>query len=303
MAAVTTRAIVLRGHDYGDSSRIVRFYTEAFGLLSVVAHGVRGRAGKGSGGASSFATGELTAYVRPQRDLHTMKDFSPITSRDALARDTLRFAGASVATEIVLSHAEQERHERQARRQVRIRQSMLATLAVLLGLALTAGGLAYQQRESALDQERVARSQALAVRSASLAGGRPEASMLLAGEAYRAHTTAEARGALLSTQSQPFSDRLGGHRGPVNAVVFAPDDRFLATASSDGTVTLRRVSDRRTTATFTVSGPVRSIAFSPDGRTLAATSARGPVSLWDIAERRRKAVLPDSTKVARKSTL
>ncbi|GAA2257248.1 hypothetical protein GCM10010415_18260 [Streptomyces atrovirens] len=197
------------------------------------------------------------------------------------------------------SLAEQERHERQARRQVRIRQSMLATLAVLLGLALTAGGLAYQQRESALDQERVARSQALAVRSASLAGGRPEASMLLAGEAYRAHTTAEARGALLSTQSQPFSDRLGGHRGPVNAVVFAPDDRFLATASSDGTVTLRRVSDRRTTATFTVSGPVRSIAFSPDGRTLAATSARGPVSLWDIAERRRKAVLPDSTKGAR----
>ncbi|MFI1417673.1 helix-turn-helix domain-containing protein [Streptomyces sp. NPDC020731] len=197
------------------------------------------------------------------------------------------------------SLAEQEGHERQARRQVRLRQSMLATLVVLLGLALTAGGLAYQQRESAFDQERVARSQALAVRSASLAGGRPEASMLLAGEAYRAHATAEARGALLSTQSQPFSGRLGGHRGPVNAVVFAPDNRSLATASSDGTVTLRRVSDHRTTATFAVSGPVRSIAFSPDGRTLAATSARGPVSLWDIAERRRKAVLTDSTKGAR----
>ncbi|MFD7699943.1 helix-turn-helix domain-containing protein [Streptomyces caelestis] len=197
------------------------------------------------------------------------------------------------------SLAEQEGHERQARRQVRLRQSMLATLVVLLGLALTAGGLAYQQRESALDQERVARSQALAVRSASLAGGQPEASMLLAGEAYRAHATAEARGALLSTQSQPFSGRLSGHRGPVNAVVFAPDDRTLASASSDGTVTLRRVSDRRTTAVFAVSGPVRSIAFSPDGRTLAATSARGPVSLWDIAERRRKAVLADSTKGAR----
>ncbi|MFI8861109.1 helix-turn-helix domain-containing protein [Streptomyces prasinus] len=201
------------------------------------------------------------------------------------------FLGASLA--------EQEGHERQAVRQVRLRQAMLATLVVLLGLALTAGGLAYQQRESALGQERVARSQALAVRSASLAGGRPEASMLLAGEAYRAHATAEARGALLSTQSQPFSGRLGGHRGPVNAVVFAPDDRSLATASSDGTVTLRRMPDRRTTATFAVSGPVRSIAFSPDGRTLAATSTRGPVSLWDVAGRRRKAVLADSTKGAR----
>jgi len=111
VAAVTTRAIVLRAHDYGDSSRILRFYTEAFGLLSVVAHGVRGRAGKGSGSASSFTTGELTAYVRPHRDLHTMKDFTALTPRDALARDTLRFAGASVASELVLSHAEQERHD------------------------------------------------------------------------------------------------------------------------------------------------------------------------------------------------
>ena len=102
---------MLRAHDYGDSSRILRFYTEAFGLLSVVAHGVRGRAGKGAGGASSFTTGELTAYVRQHRDLHTMKDFAALTSRDALGRDTLRLAGASVASELVLAHAEQERHD------------------------------------------------------------------------------------------------------------------------------------------------------------------------------------------------
>nr|WP_307835142.1 hypothetical protein [Streptomyces adelaidensis] len=123
------------------------------------------------------------------------------------------------------SQAEEDGRRRQAGRQVRLRQSMLATLVVLLGLAVTAGGLAYQQREGALDQERVARSQALAVRSASLAGGRPEASMLLAEEAYSADTTAEARGALLSAQAQPFSARLGGYRGPVNTVAFAPDDR------------------------------------------------------------------------------
>ena len=111
MAAVSTRAIVLRAHDYGDSSRILRFYTEGFGLLSVVAHGVRGRTGKGAGGVASFASGELTAYVRPHRDLHTMKDFSSTRMREGLGRDTLRFAGAAVAAELVLSHAEQERHE------------------------------------------------------------------------------------------------------------------------------------------------------------------------------------------------
>ncbi|UUU29547.1 helix-turn-helix domain-containing protein [Streptomyces sp. CA-210063] len=198
------------------------------------------------------------------------------------------------------SQAEEDGRRKQARRQVRLRQSMLATLVVLLGLAVTAGGLAYQQREGALDQERVARSQALAVRSASLAGGQPEASMLLAEEAYRADTTAEARGALLSTQSQPFTARLGGHRGPVNAVAFAPDDRLLATASSDGTVALRSVADgHRKLATFTVPGRVRSVAFSPDGRTLAVTSTDGPVSVWSTADHRREAVLSAATKGAR----
>lgn len=110
MAAVGTRAIVLRGHDYGDSSRILRFYTESHGLLSVVAHGVRGKSGKGVGIVSSFTSGELTAYVRPHRDLHTMKEFAASHARVGLARDTLRFAGASVAAELVLSHAEQEPH-------------------------------------------------------------------------------------------------------------------------------------------------------------------------------------------------
>ncbi|UUN30587.1 helix-turn-helix domain-containing protein [Streptomyces sp. FIT100] len=197
------------------------------------------------------------------------------------------------------SRAEEDGRARQARRQVRLRQRMLATLVVLLVLAVTAGALAYQQRSGALQQERVARSQALAVRSTSLAAGRPEASMLLAEEAYRAQATAEARGALLSTQSQAFSARLGGHGGPVNAVAFAPGNRSLATASSDGTVTLRRVADRRTIGTFRVPGRVRAVAFSPDGRTLAATSTDGPVRLWSTVGRRTAAVLPARTKGAR----
>ncbi|MFD4522922.1 helix-turn-helix domain-containing protein [Streptomyces sp. NPDC058470] len=196
------------------------------------------------------------------------------------------------------SQAEEDGREKQARHQVRLQQQLLLTLLVLLLLAVTAGGLAYRERSGALQQERVARSQALAVRSTSLAAGQPEASMLLAQEAYRAQATPEARGALLSTQSQPFIARLGGHTGPVNAVAFAPENRSLATASSDGTVTLRRVSDRRTTATFTVPGRVRSVAFSPDGRLLAATSTEGPVRMWGTADHRTKAVLAASSKGA-----
>ncbi|MFG2994474.1 helix-turn-helix domain-containing protein [Streptomyces sp. NPDC048257] len=197
------------------------------------------------------------------------------------------------------SREAQESRERQAGRQVRLRQWMLATLVVLLVLAVGAGGLAYQQRAGALGQERVARSRALALQSAALAAGQPEASILLAGEAYRASPTSEARGALLSTQSQPFIARLGGHDGPVNAVAFAPGNGALATASSDGTVTLRRVADRRTTATFTMPGRVRAVAFSPDGGMLAATSTDGPTRLWDTAGHGTRAQLPARTAGAR----
>lgn len=102
--------MLLRGYDYGDSSRILRFYTEEHGLLSVVAKGVRGRSGKGTTTLSNFASGELTAYVRGHRDLHTMKDFECTRLRGRLGADVLRFAGASTAAELVLAHAEQQRH-------------------------------------------------------------------------------------------------------------------------------------------------------------------------------------------------
>ncbi|MFD0722583.1 nSTAND1 domain-containing NTPase [Streptomyces globosus] len=194
--------------------------------------------------------------------------------------------------------AEEARREHD-RRQVRLRQRMLALLVVLLVLALTAGGLAYRQREAALGQERQARSQALAAQSAALAAGRPEESLRLAQEAYRTAATAEARGALLSTQAQPFLARLGGHSGPVNAVAFAPGRGLLASAGSDGRVLLRRVSDRKTTASLTMPGRVRHIAFSPDGSRLAATSTEGPVRLWDTSGGSAPAVLPADTADAR----
>ncbi|MFD8792093.1 nSTAND1 domain-containing NTPase [Streptomyces vinaceus] len=206
--------------------------------------------------------------------------------------------GAREAAFLGASRAAEDARRTQARRQVRLRQGMLALLGVLLVLALTAGAVAHQQRSGALRQERTARSQALAARSASLAAGRPEASMALAEEAYSTEANPEARGALLSTQSQPFLARLGGHGGPVNAVAFAPGGGLLASAGSDGKVLLRRAQDRRTTATLTMAGRVRAIAFGPGGRTLAATSTEGPVRVWDT-DGHLVAVLPAQTADAR----
>ena len=110
MAPVSTPAVLLRSHDYGDSSRILRFYTETHGLLSVIARGVRKRSGKGTTTLATFATGTLTAYIKPHRDLHTMKDFDCTHLRDGLGLDVMRFAGASATAELVLAHADQEQN-------------------------------------------------------------------------------------------------------------------------------------------------------------------------------------------------
>lgn len=108
MAPVGTPAILLRAHAYGETSRILRFLTETHGLLSVMARGVRGKTGKGGLTLVTFASGELTAYVRPHRDLQTMKDFECTRLRTRLGSDVLRFAGASAIAELVVVHAEQE---------------------------------------------------------------------------------------------------------------------------------------------------------------------------------------------------
>ncbi|WP_434587550.1 nSTAND1 domain-containing NTPase [Streptomyces sp. A5-4] len=122
--------------------------------------------------------------------------------------------------------AEEAGRRRAERRQVRTRRRLLVTLAALLVLAVATSALAFQQRSRAFDERRTAMSQAMAVRSGALASGQPEASILLAAEAYRTAPTTEARGALLSTQAQYFAGRLGAHTGPVNAVAFSPGGGF-----------------------------------------------------------------------------
>jgi len=110
MAAVSTKAVLLRAHPYGETSRVLRLLTEDHGLLGVMAKGVRGRGGKGATPLATFASGILTVYVRPGRDLHTMKDFACTRLRGGLAGNVVRFAGASSVSELVLAHAESESH-------------------------------------------------------------------------------------------------------------------------------------------------------------------------------------------------
>ena len=112
MAAVTTPAILLRAHPFSESSRVLRFYTRALGLVGVMARGARRGASRGQGGAGAFSEGVAVLAVRDNRDLQTLQEFAPVKSRLGLGRDLSRLGGASLAAELVLRHAGQgEPHE------------------------------------------------------------------------------------------------------------------------------------------------------------------------------------------------
>ncbi|GMR13311.1 MAG: DNA repair protein RecO [Gemmatimonadota bacterium] len=105
MGVITTTAVLLRSYNYSETSKILRFFTRDHGVMAVIAKGERRIHGRYGGSLETFVTGELTAYVRPTRDLQTLKDFSATRPRRLLAGHVLRFAGASMLAEVVLEHS------------------------------------------------------------------------------------------------------------------------------------------------------------------------------------------------------
>lgn len=110
MSILTTPAILLRSHPYSETSRVLRFYTREMGLLGTMARGIRKGASRGRGGTATFGEGVAVLTFRANRDLQTLHEFTPTQAHLGLARDFRRLAGASVAAELVLRHAQQEPH-------------------------------------------------------------------------------------------------------------------------------------------------------------------------------------------------
>ncbi|MDT8369326.1 MAG: DNA repair protein RecO [Longimicrobiales bacterium] len=105
---VRTRAILLRTHDYSETSRIHRYFTEAYGLVSVMARGIRARSAKGGASAGLFDEVDLQMHLRAGRDLQTLRDVTLVQGRPGLARTPVALSAAGVLGEIVLRHHGEE---------------------------------------------------------------------------------------------------------------------------------------------------------------------------------------------------
>ena len=108
MNAVQEEGILLRSHPYSETSRVVRILTPGRGVLPLMGRGLRRRVQRGEGGVDTFDQVRIAYTFRSGRDLQTLTEMEVVRSRQALGRDLVRFAGASLLAEFLLAHALEE---------------------------------------------------------------------------------------------------------------------------------------------------------------------------------------------------
>lgn len=108
MPIVRTRALVLHGFPYGDTSRILRMLTPDYGLRSLIAKGARRPGSRFGALLEPFAEGEAQFNLRDGADLFTLTGFSLLRSRQGIGRDLTAFTGASLLAEVALRFGTEE---------------------------------------------------------------------------------------------------------------------------------------------------------------------------------------------------
>jgi WD40 repeat protein/DNA-binding SARP family transcriptional activator len=177
-----------------------------------------------------------------------------------------------------------QRAEREARTSRRLR-GLLTGLAVVLVLALVAGGLALALRGRAEHQALVADSRHLGAQA--LLEEELDRSLLLARQAVALDDSVETRSDLLAAllRSPAAAAILSAHLNGIGALGLSADGQLLAVGESDGTVSIFDARTRRLKGKFHgARSQVLNLEFSPDGKTLAVNipSLVDPVHLWDV---------------------
>jgi DNA-binding SARP family transcriptional activator/WD40 repeat protein len=195
---------------------------------------------------------------------------------------------------LAASRARQDRELHEARRTAHRFRQLTGALAVLLVLALVAGGFSLVQRARAnrnADQAerrvRVSDSARLATEARTLAGQDVDRSVLLAVEAYRLHHsffTQETLGLVLAASPRGLERSIAVKAHGV-ATNLSRDGRLLAVPDTDGTVRLVDVNTGELVHVLEASGNGEAVAtrFSNDGRYVSSGSTVGTVTVWEVA--------------------
>ncbi|MET0237849.1 MAG: protein kinase [Kibdelosporangium sp.] len=203
---------------------------------------------------------------------------------------------------LVRSNAAEYAGQIATRRRTRRLRTLVAALSVLLLVAGAAVGVATELRQDAQDERNRADigkqmnlSRQLAA-EATLAGGvDPRRAALSALGSWQAGATAEARSALLSSQTDHYRGRMTGHEGAVSSVAISGDGKVAASGGRDGSLRLWDVPNhRQLTVLADGEGWYRTVSMSADGRLLlAANVLEAKVTLWSVPDRKLLFTVPE----------
>ncbi|KUO02529.1 hypothetical protein AQJ67_21460 [Streptomyces caeruleatus] len=193
---------------------------------------------------------------------------------------------ADIAAFLTASHRHQQSAARRTRR-------INTVLAALLALALIATGLAWWQRQTAVDARQTAQSRQLAAQSAALMDTDPDLASLLAVQAYRTSPTAEATGSLYTAAARPLRFTFDVPTEAAYSMAFSPDGKTLATGGENGTVGLRDIATGKPRKTIRTghAGSIANLALGADGGTIVTSAHDGTVRLQDAVSGRTRATL------------
>ncbi|WP_283136346.1 serine/threonine-protein kinase [Rhizohabitans arisaemae] len=169
------------------------------------------------------------------------------------------------------------------RRRLRRRRFLSGVLVVLTVLSVSAVVFADRQRRAVAAQLDLAVSRSVATRTAVLRDTDPRLAMLLSVASWRIARTAEARGALHRSLSQPLTAVYTDPYVTDDTVYGMGHHGKTVVAAGQGRARIHDVATGKTVRTVDgIGAKVYAVALSPDGRTLAVQGDKH-VRLWDTA--------------------
>ncbi|MEU4835924.1 AAA family ATPase [Streptosporangium sp. NPDC023615] len=206
----------------------------------------------------------------------------PLTGAAAL------FLDAGVRAEI--------RSRRQRRRTLALLSGLLAVAVLLAGIAVVQVRAAWQERQAAQEQQRVAIARQLIAKAEAALDTDPRTALLLNVAAHRIHPDPETYAALQrAITTTPYAGQLTGVRSGVSSIAYAHSGRYLAAGFDSGAVMLWDLRDplrpRQVGTPFTDPGTAEIAApyigilgFSAGDDRLISGIPGGPVTIWDLAD-------------------
>jgi WD40 repeat protein len=165
-------------------------------------------------------------------------------------------------------------HLRQHRRTMRAVRTVVATLTVLLLLAVAATIVAFGQRNAARTESRIATARELAALSGTLLGTNLDVAQLLAVGAYQTDRNTQTESALLqAATASPYLARFLQVGATVTALASSSDGKTLVAGTADGHLVWFDLATRHHAEVRATARSVTGLSVSADGHMVAAADA------------------------------